>query len=97
TGSVATKSELSIAQMVQAVKDQYKEIKEIGDNSDPLLPRELDAQNMDPDHVDALTRIVQADKDECELLSEINRRIRISSEMFDGSQAEGQGLDNIRG
>lgn len=52
---------------------------------------------MDPDHVDALTRIVQADKDECELLSEINRRIRISSEMFDGSQAEGQGLDNIRG
>lgn len=90
----------SIAQMVQAVKDQYKKIKELCDDSEPLvvawqhaiyhlsrLNRRLEARPsgevdvMDPDHVDTLTRILQADKDEFELLSEINRGIKGLNEM----------------
>lgn len=91
-----------IAQMVQAVKGQLKEIKELADDSEPLvvawqhaiyhlsrLNRRLEARHsgeldvMDPDHVGTLTRILQADKDEQELLSEINRRIGLLNEMYD--------------
>lgn len=92
----------SIAQMVQAVKDQYKEIKELCDHSEALvvawqhaiyhlsrLNRRIEARPsgevdvMDPDHVDTFTRILQADKDEFESLSELNRRIKGLNEMYD--------------
>ncbi|KAG9964030.1 hypothetical protein KCU61_g3091, partial [Aureobasidium melanogenum] len=46
-------------------------------------PGEPDSKNMDPDHVARLTHVVQADKDECELLSATKTRIRLLSEMID--------------
>ena len=46
-------------------------------------PGELDAENIDLGHVDALTRMLQADKTESELLSTINDRIRLLKEMID--------------
>lgn len=94
---LADLTQLSIAQMVQAIRDQYEEIQRIGSSINLLLeawqlavfrlntlkrrleawhPEELDAENVDLDHLARLTRVVQADKYEGDLLSAIMRRIR---------------------
>ncbi|CAD0088288.1 unnamed protein product [Aureobasidium mustum] len=101
---VAAESELSVAQMIQATEDLFREIKRFADDSQPLLdawlsavrhlarlkrgleatqPGEIDAENIDLGHVDALNRMLQADKAESELLSVINDRIRLLKEMID--------------
>lgn len=103
--SFADLTQLSIAQMVQAIKDQYTEIQRIGNLINLLLeawqlaayrwnvlkrrldawhPGKLDAEDVDPDHVARLTRAVQADKYEGDLLSAIMRRLRQVNGMVDG-------------
>ncbi|KAH0360242.1 hypothetical protein KCU65_g9517, partial [Aureobasidium melanogenum] len=104
TEPVAAESEPSIAQMIQAIRDQYTEIQRIGNSINLLLeawyhavfrlkalkhrletwhPAELDAENVDLDHVARLTRVVQADKYEGDLLSAIQRRLRRLGGMID--------------
>ncbi|KEQ62424.1 uncharacterized protein M437DRAFT_84764 [Aureobasidium melanogenum CBS 110374] len=97
TEPVAAESELSIAQMLQAIRRQDTENQRIVNSINLLLeawqlavfrlntlkrrleawhPGELDAENVDLDHLARLTRVVQADKYEGDLLSAIMRRIR---------------------